>query len=109
MKNLSFALNQIMLPEASFTDFIYFAKKLDIHAIEIRNDIKTNLIKENEPIKVREESEKNSIKILSINALQKFNIWNSDRKEELINLCEYAEKANISSIVLVPQNYGSIQ
>lgn len=58
MKNISFALNQIMLPEASFTDFIYFAKKLDIHAIEIRNDIKTNLIKENEPIKVREESEK---------------------------------------------------
>ena len=109
MKNLSFALNQIMLPEASFTDFIYFAKKLDIHAIEIRNDIKTNLIKENEPIKVREESEKNSIKILSINALQKFNLWNSDRKEELINLCEYAEKANISSIVLVPLNDGSIQ
>ena len=109
MKNLSFALNQIMLPEASFTDFIYFAKKLDIHAIEIRNDIKTNLIKENEPIKVREESEKNYIKILYINDLQKFNIWNSERKEELINLCEYAEKANISSIVLVPLNDGSIQ
>ena len=109
MKNISFALNQIMLPEASFTDFIFFAKKLDINAIEIRNDIRTNLIKENEPIKVREESEKNSIKILSINALQKFNIWNSDRKEELINLCEYAEKANISSIVLVPLNDGSIQ
>ena len=109
MKNISFALNQIMLPEASFADFIFFAKKLDINAIEIRNDIKTNLIKENQPIKVREESEKNSIKILSINALQKFNIWNSDRKEELINLCEYAEKANISSIVLVPLNDGSIQ
>ncbi len=109
MKNLSFALNQIMLPEASFTDFIYFAKKLDIHAIEIRNDIKTNLIKENDPLQVKEESEKNSIKILSINALQKFNLWNSDRKEELINLCEYAEKANICSIVLVPLNDGSIQ
>ena len=109
MKNISFALNQIMLPEASFTDFIFFAKKLDINAIEIRNDIRTNLIKENEPLQVKEESEKNSIKILSINALQKFNIWNSDRKEELINLCEYAEKANISSIVLVPLNDGSIQ
>ena len=109
MKNLSFALNQIMLPEASFTDFIYFAKKLDIHAIEIRNDIRTNLIKENDPLQVKEECEKNSIKILSINALQKFNIWNSDRKEELINLCEYAEKANINSIVLVPLNDGSIQ
>ena len=34
-----------MLPEASFTDFIYFAKKLDIHAIEIRNDKIQNKVK----------------------------------------------------------------
>ena len=109
MGNISFALNQIILPEAPLTDFIHFAKKLDVDAIEIRNDIKTNLINENDPLQVKEECEKNSIKILSINALQKFNIWNSDRKEELIILCEYAQKANISSIVLVPLNDGSIQ
>ena len=107
MKNINFSLNQIILPEASLTDFIYFSKRLDINAIEIRNDIKTNLIKENDPLKVKEECEKNSIKILSINALQKFNIWNSDRKDELISLCKYADKANIDYIVLVPLNDGS--
>ena len=109
MKNISLALNQIILPEAPFSDFIYFVKKLDVDAIEIRNDIRTNLIKENDPLQVKEECEKNFIKILSINALQKFNIWNSDRKEELISLCKYAEKANINSIVLVPLNDGSIK
>jgi len=109
MKNISLALNQIILPEAPFSDFINFAKKLDVDAIEIRNDTKTNLINENDPLQVKEECEKNSIKILSINALQKFNIWNSDRKEELIILCEYAQKANINSIVLVPLNDGSIK
>ena len=108
MKNISLALNQIILPEAPFSDFIYFAKKLDVDAIEIRNDIRTNLIKENDPLQVKEECEKNSIKILSINALQKFNIWNSDRKDELISLCKYADKANIDYIVLVPLNDGSI-
>ena len=51
----------------------------------------------------------NSIKILSINALQKFNIWNSDRNDELISLCKYADKANIDYIVLVPLNDGSIK
>ena len=89
-------------------DFIHFAKKLDIDAIEIRNDIRINLIKENNPLIVKEECEKNSIKILSINALQKFNIWNKDRENELIALCKYADKANISAIVLVPLNDGSI-
>ena len=35
--------------------------------------------------------EENSIKILSINALQKFNFWNKDREKELIFLCQYAD------------------
>ena len=38
----SFALNQIILPNKPFKDFINFSKKLNIKSIEIRNDIKTN-------------------------------------------------------------------
>tara|TARA_B100001057_G_scaffold495181_1_gene593540 strand:- start:553 stop:1353 length:801 start_codon:yes stop_codon:yes gene_type:complete len=106
--NISFALNQIMIPEAPLIDFIHFAKKLNIDAIEIRNDVRKNFIKENNPLMVKEECEKNSIKILSINALQKFNIWNKDRENELISLCKYADKANINAIVLVPLNDGSV-
>ncbi len=108
MNSISFSLNQILFPDSPFENFISFSKKLNVKAIEIRNDIKTNLIEENEPIKVRNICEKNSIKILSINALQKFNFWNKDREKELIFLCKYADKANIDSIVLVPLNDGSI-
>ena len=104
----SFALNQIILPNKPFEDFINFSKKLNIKSIEIRNDIKTNLIEENDPIKIKNICEENSINILSINALQKFNIWNKDRENELISLCKYADKANINAIVLVPLNDGSI-
>ena len=104
----SFALNQIILPNKPFEDFIHFSKKLNIKSIEIRNDIKTNLIEENDPIKIKNICEENSINILSINALQKFNIWNKDRENELISLCKYADKANINAIVLVPLNDGSI-
>ena len=108
MNSISFALNQILFPDSPFENFISFSKKLNVKAIEIRNDIKTNLIEENDPIKVRNICEENSIKILSINALQKFNFWNKDREKELIFLCNYADKANIDSIVLVPLNDGSI-
>ena len=108
MNSISFALNQILFPDSPFENFISFSKKLNVKAIEIRNDIKTNLIEENDPIKVKNICEENSIKILSINALQKFNFWNKDREKELILLCKYADKANIDSIVLVPLNDGSI-
>ena len=108
MNSISFALNQILFPDSPFKNFISFSKKLNVKAIEIRNDIKTNLIEENDPIKISNICEENSIKILSINALQKFNFWNKDREKELIFLCKYADKANIDSIVLVPLNDGSI-
>ena len=108
MNSISFALNQILFPDSPFKNFISFSKKLNVKAIEIRNDIKTNLIEENDPIKIGNICEENSIKILSINALQKFNLWNKDREKELIFLCKYADKANIDSIVLVPLNDGSI-
>jgi len=108
MKSISFALNQIIFPDLPFKDFLTFSKRLNIKAIEIRNDIKTNLIKENDPIQIKSICENNDINILSINALQKFNIWNKDRENELISLCKYADKANINAIVLVPLNDGSI-
>ena len=46
---------------------------------------------------------------MSINALQKFNIWNKNREKELISLCKFADQADIEGIVLVPLNDGFIQ
>ena len=88
--------------------FLNFSNDLKVHAIEIRNDIKTNLIKENDPSKLKNKCGEKSLKILSINALQKFNIWNKDRSDELIKLCKFADQADIWGIVLVPLNDGSV-
>ena len=76
------------------------SKELNIDAIEIRNDIKTNIINENEPSKLKNKCLEKSLKILSINALQKFNIWNKERENEFISLCKYADQADIKAIVL---------
>ena len=107
-KNISFAINQIVLPNAKFIDFVNLAKLLDISAIEIRNDIANNLIKENNPQKIKDICKSRSIKIISINALQKFNIWTDKRSKEFIALCEYATATGIEAIVLVPLNDGTI-
>ena len=55
---------------SSFDEFITFTKKLNIQNIKIRNDIKTNLVRENEPQKIKDICDNHSIKILTINALQ---------------------------------------
>ena len=107
-KNISLAINQMIMPNSSFEEFITLAKKLNVKAIEIRNDIATNLIEENKPNQIKKICEENSIEILTINALQKFNIWNEERTKELIKLCDYASQTGIKAIVLVPLNDNSI-
>ena len=59
--------------------------------------------------KIKDICDNHSIKILTINALQKFNIWNEQRKNELIELCSFANKASIWAVVLVPLNDGSFR
>ena len=105
---IKFSLNQMVMPNDPFENFVLLAKTTGVNAIEIRNDIKTNLIKENEPIKLKEICEANSLKILTVNALQKFNIWNDERSKEFIELCKFASLASIEAIVLVPLNDNSI-
>ena len=105
---MKFSLNQILFPNSSLDYFLNFSNDLKVHAIEIRNDIKSNLIKENDPSKLKNKCGEKSLKILSINALQKFNIWNKDRSDELIKLCKFADQADIWGIVLVPLNDGSV-
>ena len=50
---MKFSLNQILFPNISFNNFVNFATDLNLSAVEIRNDIETNLIKENDPSKLK--------------------------------------------------------
>ena len=52
-ENISLAINQMIMPNSSFEEFITLAKKLNVKAIEIRNDIATNLIEENKPNQIK--------------------------------------------------------
>ena len=104
--NNHFALNHILSPNLKLKDFFSLSNNMNIQNIEIRNDLPNVSLKAMEPNMIKELSKELKIKILSINALQKFNLWNDKRREELIFLCEFAKKCNCKGIVLVPLNNG---
>tara|TARA_Y100000590_G_C15491274_1_gene927839 strand:- start:58 stop:879 length:822 start_codon:yes stop_codon:yes gene_type:complete len=101
-----FSLNHILSPNLLIEDFIKLVKNIDLKYVEIRNDLPNINLQDQIPEKIRELSIKNNIKILTINALQKFNIWNKERENELIFLCNFAKKCDCRGIVLVPLNTG---
>jgi len=68
-------LNRILLPGLSLEDFFKLSADLELHKIELRNDLAgTGIITPHSPEQVKGLSEKYNIEILTINALQKFNL-----------------------------------
>ena len=107
-QTLSFGLNQIILPESRFEDFIDLLVKSGVSNLEIRNDLPIKMIDPKNTEFIREIVKSRDMKILSINALQKFNLWSKEREQELMEMCKFASESEIEGIVLVPLNDGTI-
>ena len=84
---LGFALNQILAPQRRFNDFAALARGLGVDAVEIRNDLPGVEIADGTPAaQIRTEAEAAGVAILSINALQQFNLWKAAREAEAVAL-----------------------
>ncbi|MCK5203436.1 MAG: hypothetical protein KAR15_06175, partial [Desulfobacterales bacterium] len=69
------SLNRILLPAASLEEFFKLSLQMGLDKIELRNDLpRAGIIDPYSPKQVKGLSEKYNIKILTINALQKFNL-----------------------------------
>ena len=101
------SLNRILFPGLSLEDFFKLGADLELNKIELRNDLPgVGIIEPCSPEQVRGLSEKYSMKILTINALQKFNLGavlyeKLAELKELIRLCLAIE---CQAIILVPTN-----
>lgn len=103
-----FALNHMTAPELGLEAFFGLARELGIDAVEIRNDLDGNAILDGTPpAKVRSLAEGAGVRILSINALQRFDDWRADRANEAVALADYAAACGAEALVLVPTNDGS--
>jgi len=102
-----FSLNRIIYPKLKLEDFFKFAKDLDLNKIELRNDLPGGEITDGySHEQFKELSKKYEIEILTINALQKFNLAAilPETIKELKKLINLSLSIGCKAIVLCPNN-----
>ena len=100
---LDVALNHRVAPTLGLEAFFELARRLGVRAVEIRNDLPgTALADGSKGTDVRPHAE--GLRILSVNALQRFNEWTPARAEEARAMAGEAKSAGAEAIVLCPVN-----
>jgi 2-keto-myo-inositol isomerase len=101
---LSFALNHMVAPRRSFAELVVLARTLGLDQVEIRNDLDGVALKDGTPPeRIRDEAAAGPVRILAINALQRFNDWNPARAAEARGLARYAQACGAAALVLCPE------
>ncbi|MBA3061701.1 MAG: TIM barrel protein, partial [Atribacteria sp.] len=101
------SLNRIIYPKLKLEDFFKFTKDLDLNKIELRNDLSgEEIIDSHTQGQLKEISKKYGVEILTINALQKFNLGAILPKtiEELKKLINLSLFIGCKAIVFCPNN-----
>lgn len=102
-----FALNRIACPKASLEELFALASKVGAGGVELRNDLPgVDVLDGLEPARVKAMAERFSLAVLTINAIQQFNLdaVRPERERELAALARSAEAIGCEAIVLVPNN-----
>ena len=69
------SLNRILFPDSSLEEFFKTISDMGLNKVELRNDLpQVDIIDSYSPGQVKDLSDKYDIEILTINALQKFNL-----------------------------------
>lgn len=103
---MRFSLSHILAPRQSPAEFFAMARALGVTDVEIRNDT-PNLVGTVAPAEVKAAAEAAGVKLLSINALYPFNVWNDERRAQTEALADYAAACGAESLVMCPLNDGT--
>ena len=102
---ISYALNHMVAPRRTFAELAKLATSLGLDQVEIRNDLPGVPISDGTPPeRIREQAAAAGVRILSINALQRFNDWTEARAGEVAALARYARDCGAGALVLCPAN-----
>ncbi|MQY76781.1 MAG: TIM barrel protein [Spirochaeta sp.] len=107
IENSRISLNRIICPSLELEDFFKLTAELGLNKVELRNDLPgRGIIDGKTPLEVNDLCRKYNIRILTINALQKFNLAKnrSMATDELKQLIDLALAINCPAIVLCPNN-----
>lgn len=104
-KPLRFALNRMVAPSLALPAFIQLTQGLGCDALELRNDLPGVELDDGTPAtKVRALCQAAGLRILSINALYPFDVWNDERRAQALRLAAYARDCGAEGLVLCPLN-----
>jgi 2-keto-myo-inositol isomerase len=107
-QSLRFALNHMVAPQLDLATFFALARDVGLTDVEIRNDVAGQAILDGTPAsEVKALAAEAGVTIVTINALQKFNFWDSTREMEAIALVDYAKACGAAALILVPANDGT--
>ena len=107
IKRSKISLNRIIYPKLKLDDFLKFTKDLGLNKIELRNDLPGGkIIDDYAPGQLKELSKKYGVEILTINALQKFNLSAilPETIKEMKKLINLSLSIDCKAIVLCPNN-----
>jgi len=106
---MRFALNHSIAPLMPIPAFLSLANEVGVDAVELRDGMPpgwefpnaSNVLLRN-PRDIANMADDHGLEILSINALQRFDQWDSDRADQARTMIDFAAEAGIGSIVLCP-------
>ncbi|MBN2551692.1 MAG: TIM barrel protein [Spirochaetales bacterium] len=107
LKKSQIAFNRIIYPKVGIDEFFALTAELGLHKVELRNDLPGGeIIDGMSPVEIRELAGKHGIEILTINALQKFNLpgRRGAAVRELKSLIRLALSIGCPAVVLCPNN-----
>ncbi|PIY33343.1 MAG: xylose isomerase [Candidatus Infernicultor aquiphilus] len=107
MERSRFSLNRIIYPDLNLEDFFKFTADLGLNKVELRNDLPgKGVIDTYSPEEIKDLLKKYDLEILTINALQKFNLGVVLQQaiKELKELINLSLSIGCKAIVLCPNN-----
>lgn len=103
-----FCINRKIAPALSLEAFFQLVKRLDLHKIELRIDMKSGSVTDNlSPHQVRKLAEEYELDIVTINALYPFNRVDNELLDRAESLLQTAQAIGADALVMCPLNDGT--
>ncbi len=106
---IRFGFNHMIDPALTPDELVDAAVKLGAVAIELRNDVGENSLKDVETARrVGAKATDAGLEVRSVNALYPFNVWNEERARQTEALATLAAAAGATGLVMCPLNEGKM-
>jgi 2-keto-myo-inositol isomerase len=108
-KRIKFGFNHMIYPALTPDELVDAAVRLGAVAIELRNDVGDNSLKDVETARrVGAKAKHAGLEVATVNALYPFNVWSDERARQTEALAKLAAAAGAKALVMCPLNEGKM-